>query len=120
VPSEHLSVNEIAAATLADQGEVFNPQQQFRVTWPAEPAVAGAYVDQLQRASALPGTLVDDLTQALEQAGEQLQSGSSDAQLAARLESLAATATADGGAAVSDQRRAALAETLLRIASRLR
>ena len=33
VPSEFLSENEIAAAELADQGELFNPQQQFAVTW---------------------------------------------------------------------------------------
>ena len=37
VPSEHLSANEIVAARLADQAAVFNPQQQFRVSWPAEP-----------------------------------------------------------------------------------
>ncbi|MFW6087680.1 MAG: DUF305 domain-containing protein, partial [Myxococcota bacterium] len=40
VPSEHLSANEIAAAAAADQGGVFNPQQQFPVRWPAEPVVA--------------------------------------------------------------------------------
>ena len=37
VPSEYLTENEVAAAAVADQGEGFNPQQQFRVTWPAEP-----------------------------------------------------------------------------------
>jgi hypothetical protein len=47
LPSEHLTANEIAAAALADQGALFNPQQQFRVTWPAEPVVARAYLDQL-------------------------------------------------------------------------
>ncbi len=33
-PSEFLSAEEIAAAEAADQGEVFNPQTQFPVTWP--------------------------------------------------------------------------------------
>jgi hypothetical protein len=37
-PSEFLSENEIAAAALANQGPAFNPQQQYPVTWPAEPA----------------------------------------------------------------------------------
>ena len=49
VPSEHLSENEIAAAAAADYGGAFNPQQQFRVDWPAEPVVAHAYIDQLVR-----------------------------------------------------------------------
>jgi hypothetical protein len=52
-PSEFLSENEIAAAALANQGPAFNPQQQYPVTWPAEPAVARAYLDQLNRAEAL-------------------------------------------------------------------
>jgi len=33
-PSEFLTAEEIAAAEAADQGEVFNPQTQFPVTWP--------------------------------------------------------------------------------------
>ncbi len=50
VPSEQLTDNEIAAALLADQGDVFNPQQQFPVSWPAAPVVSLAYLDQLVRA----------------------------------------------------------------------
>ena len=42
VPSQHLTENEIIAAEIADQGELFNPQQQFKVTWPAESVVARA------------------------------------------------------------------------------
>lgn len=56
-PSEHLSTNEIAAAALADQGTTFNPQQQQPVTWPAEPVVARAYLDQLTRSSETPAGL---------------------------------------------------------------
>ncbi|HZG45764.1 MAG TPA: DUF305 domain-containing protein, partial [Allosphingosinicella sp.] len=52
-PSEHLTANEIEAAKLASQGETFNPQQQYPVSWPAHPAVALAYVDQLQRSRSL-------------------------------------------------------------------
>ena len=36
-PSEHLSANEIAAAEMANQGGLFNPQQQFPVTGPLSP-----------------------------------------------------------------------------------
>ena len=50
--SEFLSANEIAASNLAQQGSVFNPQQQFPVSWPTHPSIALAYVDQLQRAGA--------------------------------------------------------------------
>ena len=35
-PSEFLSAEEIAAAEAADQGQTFNPQTQFPVTWPAD------------------------------------------------------------------------------------
>ncbi len=48
-PSEFLSESEIAAAALPFGDEVFNPQQQFQVRWPAETAVARAYLDQLER-----------------------------------------------------------------------
>ena len=50
VPSEHISANEIAAAEMANQGGLFNPQQQFPVTWPPEPTVSLAYLDQWLRA----------------------------------------------------------------------
>ena len=47
--SDWLSDNEIAAAMLVDTDPGFNPQQQFRVDWPAQPVVARAYIDQLDR-----------------------------------------------------------------------
>jgi hypothetical protein len=50
MPSEYLTANEIAAAELADQGSLFNPQQQYPVTWPADPIISLAYLDQLVRA----------------------------------------------------------------------
>jgi hypothetical protein len=50
VPSEHLSANEIEAAKLVRQ-DVFNPQTQTRIEWPADPAVARALLDQLVRMS---------------------------------------------------------------------
>ncbi len=121
VPSEHLSANEIAAAALADQGGLFNPQQQLRVRWPAEPVVARAYLDQLERGEALPAALVAELDGALDGAAARLAAGARDAALAAGLLRLAATVTGeDGVAGVAGERKAALAETLTSIAARLR
>ena len=120
LPSEHLSANEIAAAAVADQGAVFNPQQQFRVSWPDEPIVARAYVDQLERGKVLSATLVADVRMALDRADTQLQEGVRDKPLATRLKSLAKDVSKGGGDATTMKRRAALAETLNGIAVRLR
>ncbi|MDX1626997.1 MAG: DUF305 domain-containing protein, partial [Wenzhouxiangellaceae bacterium] len=49
VPSEFLTANEIEAAAVALDDGLFNPQQQFRIDWPAVPVVGLAYVDQLSR-----------------------------------------------------------------------
>jgi hypothetical protein len=51
-PTEYLSQNEIDAASLVHLDE-FNAQQQPRVSWPAHPAVARAYLDQLNRNHAI-------------------------------------------------------------------
>ena len=120
LPSEYLSENEIAAAALADQGGVFNPQQQFPVTWPAEPVVARAYVDQLERSEALSTALVADLNEALDRSASQLEDGGLDKDLAADLESLAADLEDDSGDAITNKRRAALSDTVGGIAARLR
>jgi len=116
VPSEYLTANEIAAATLADQGGVFNPQQQFRVDWPAVPVVARAYLDQLERDEVLPKSLVSDVTAALDQAARQRP----DRDLADSLESLAARIQEGSGDAHVKRRRTALAETLNGIAAGLK
>ena len=120
VPSEYLSENELAAAAVADQGGRFNPQQQFPVTWPAEPVVARAYIDQLERSEALSTSLSADLSAALDRSASQLQDGARDADLAASLESLAASVQEESGDAITQKRRAGLAETLGGIATRLR
>ncbi len=119
-PGEHLSEHEIAAASVANQGGVFNPQQQFQIDWPAEPVVARAYVDQLQRSGALSEALRADLVAALDRSASQLQHGGRDRRLAAKLRSLALAVNEDGGDAVANKRRDALAETLTGIAARLR
>ncbi len=118
-PSAFLSENEIAAAALADQGGVFNPQDQYPVTWPAEPVVARAYIDQLVRDDALAPQQIEDLGAALDAASARLAKGAKDAALAKRLASLVAGANGAQSPAVA-KRRAALGETLNAIAARLR
>jgi hypothetical protein len=125
LPSEYLSANEIAAAALADQGGVFNPQQQFPVSWPAEPVVARAYLDQMRRAAALPEPLDAGLLEALERSEQLLQDEAKDAGLAAKLEGLAAELAAapvvsGRDDAAMQKRQAALGDTLAGIAARLR
>ena len=119
-PSEHLSANEIAAAALADQGAVFNPQQQVRVSWPAEPVVALAYLDQLERQSALDEATLAEIRGLLGETALALETGSGNPSLALRLEALAAGLDAGAGDAVSGKRLAALQRSLGGIAPRLR
>lgn len=120
LPSEYLSENEVAAAAVADQGERFNPQQQFSVTWPAVPVVARAYVDQLTRSHALSESMVTDLNAALDLAALRVSNGTKDWKLAAKLKSLAATLDKKSGDAITKRRRAGLAETLRGISTGLR
>ena len=120
VPGEYLSEHEIAAAAVADQGGVFNPQQQFRVDWPDEPVVARAYLDQLERVKALSESFVADLSAVLDRATSQLEKDARDRSLAGRLNSMSKSLKDDSGDAITRKRRAALSETLKGIAARLR
>jgi hypothetical protein len=88
-PSEYLTENEIAAAALADQGKTFNPQQQFSVSWPAEPVVAKAYIDQMQRRNDLTAEVIAELTAALDRAETQLKTDEADTELSNLLKRLA-------------------------------
>ncbi len=118
-PSEFLTENEIAAAALADQGGIFNPQQQFPVTWPAEPVVARAYIDQLNRDDALAPGILDELSETLIAASAALELGGRDRNTANQLRRLARNLGDDGNEA-TEKRRESLAETLNGIAARLR
>ena len=99
LPSEYLSENEIAAAALATQGGVFNPQTQQRVRWPDEPVVALAYLDQLQRSGEISEAFSTNVTTALaesdsdelKQLARELDGGSGDGVAARRKAGLAAT-----------------------------
>ena len=119
-PSAQLSAAEIAAAALADQGQRFNPQQQFPVTWPAHPMIARAYVDQLRRSNTLTPALATELTQALTQAAGPIDANTKDAALAGRLQTLAGNLGNARIDAVASKRRTALQESLRAVAQRLR
>jgi len=119
-PSAYLTENEIAAASLANNGGKFNPQQQFAMTWPDHPVVALAYLDQLERAQALPPEKVASLRQALTQARADLDQKKSDAQLASRISGLASDVPASSSDAATATRATALRQALGRIAAQLR
>ena len=67
VPSEHLSQNEIDAATLV-RSEGFNAQLQTRVKWPASFTVARAYVDQLRRGNGMTAAQLTRVSRSLDRA----------------------------------------------------
>ena len=118
--SQFLSENEIAAAARADGGGVFNPQQQFPVQWPTEPVVARAYLDQLERDGDLSESFGAQLAAALDRSEAQLQDGETDGDLAAGLETLAATLNDNRGDGLAGSREALLSQALRGIAARLR
>ncbi len=116
-PSDYISQAEIDAAHLAEYSKGFNPQQQFPLTWPAEPAVAQAYVDQLARSAALDADIAAALTNALESADKRLRKWRKrDEALADELASLTTGLTGDSGSPQSEH----LVQLLGQIAARLR
>ncbi len=120
VASDHLSENEIAAAKLADQGALFNPQQQFRVSWPAEPTVALAYLDQLDRDNGLSSDMQQALRDALSRAQTAMSSEKRDRSLARELNKMAKNLGSSDIPADHARRVDDLSQTLQGIAKRLR
>jgi hypothetical protein len=120
-PSKYLSENEIAAAALADQGQTFNPQQQFPVRWPDHPVVALAYVDQLQRSGSLAPATLTSLRSALESAKARIGTRANDPALASQLAQLGGSLSTSGNPdALATARVAALRRTLAGVAAQLR
>ena len=122
-PSTLLTANEVSAAAMANDGAVFNPQQQFAKTWPHAPAVAAAYVDQLLRSGALDAGRASELHAALVAAESALaKPASADrSELAKRLEALSnGIVTPAKGNGRTTERQAALVAALKGIAARLR
>ena len=106
VPSGELTQNEIDAAKSV-QWDVFNPQEQRRIVWPANFAVARAYHDQLWRFGGLP---VDRLT-AVQTALAAAESASG-AQRRQQLDALARDLDRDARTAKDAKRVRALSETV--------
>jgi uncharacterized protein (DUF305 family) len=122
VPSEHLSANEIAAASATIGGERFNPQQQFPITWQNDPVVAQAYLDQLERSDAMDAAGVTSLRAALEGAASLMAAGQSDASMASSLSDHAAglAGTVNRLEGIDRRRARGLVDTIEGIAARLR
>ncbi|HXG87438.1 MAG TPA: hypothetical protein VNJ02_03800 [Vicinamibacterales bacterium] len=117
LPSEHLTQNEIDAATQVRVNE-FNAQQQPRVNWPDSFVVARAYLDQLTRSKTLPADRLSTLRAAIDRADRRSPARASLDQLeavATQLESDANSATGRDAA-----RLKSLASTLKSRVARLR
>ena len=84
-PSEFLTDHEIAAAGLADQGKIFNPQQQFPVSWPIAPVVSLAYLDQWVRQHTDSAETLAPLYETLQRADQLLEQNEQDAAIASAL-----------------------------------
>ena len=122
LPSEYLTQNEIAAASLVAPDTV-NTQQQRRHDWPAQPVVAYAYLDQLRRSDAIEEERAEALSVVLGRASEALVGVlRSDPSTADQLETLAAAIAQDSESVRgNDQARLrSLAATMTSLAESLR
>ncbi len=81
------------------------------MTWPAEPVVAMAYIDQLKRANALSDDRHSALTEALDKAKSKLNAGEVDAETSKQIRDLAAGL---------ETQNPNLQETLNKIAARIK
>lgn len=107
--SEYLSANEIAAAGLADLDGVFNPQQQFPVSWPDHPVVAMALLDQLARNTEDTETVLE-ANKAMAAALAKLEAGDTDKRVSRNIEKLASKVASSGGASAARVMRGVAAQ----------
>ena len=77
-PSDYLTENEIAAASLPELKGTVNAQTQQIVRWPAVPVVARAYLDQLRRDDTISVSDASELESALDRAQALLNGGSAN------------------------------------------
>ena len=105
-PSALLTANEIAAAQLV-QHDVNNQQNQMQNTWPAQPVVARAYLDQLVRGHGLDAARATAIGAALDAA-----EAASGAARQGAYAALAKALVADEKGAVDPARVKALAEVV--------
>ena len=107
-PSAYLTQNEIDAAKSVHL-DYLNTQGQPKFVWPATPALARAYVDQLERSKGITADRISQLRQALGTAAT-LPAGTSLGSLAAQLD-------ADAAASNDGARVRTLAATLRQLGS---
>ena len=121
-PSDFLTENEIAAASLEALKGTVNAQTQERITWPAEPVVARAYQDQLLRTGAIDEAQSRELSEALNRAQRLLERGNSNRNAASELEALAGRfeTSAQSLDGVTAKRYLELAGTVAEIADAVR
>ena len=121
-PSDYLTENEIAAASLKEADLTVNAQTQQRVVWPDVPVVALAYLDQLLRSNVISSARADQLSSVLGSAQDLLDRSVSSDTVANRLVGLANNLAEEGldRSSSSQTRYLALVETLERIAENLR
>ncbi|MEO1028653.1 MAG: DUF305 domain-containing protein [Pseudomonadota bacterium] len=119
IPSDYLSENELAAANLANQGEIFNPQTQTKVTWPADPVIGMALMDQLVRDGEVQRPLRTNINRALKQAQDAMTADRKNKRLADRLENLSAQ-LGSGDSAATQNRKLMLANLLAELAEGVR
>lgn len=118
--SEFLSENELAAAKLADMGNTFNPQQQFRVSWPAEPVVALAYLDQFARDGGLDKATHQSVFDMMDKAQRMLNENDTDRKFSRALNKLANNVKSNVDDVNAIKRAEGLSDTISAIAKRLR
>ena len=84
-PSDYLTENEIAAASLRDANLTVNAQTQEKVVWPSVPVVARAYLDQLKRTSLVSDEEIIELNSLIDRSDAAIMDGADDTNLASEL-----------------------------------
>lgn len=121
-PSDYLTENEIAAASLPELNGIVNAQTQQIIEWPAVPVVARAYLDQLQRDNTIDAGQASELDDALSSAETLLAGGNGNRRSTARTLNSLADDFADAAGdftGIAGVRYTSLAETLEGIADSL-
>lgn len=88
-PSDFMTENELAAASLEALKGTVNAQTQEMVTWPAVPVVARAYQDQLLRDGEIDAGQSRELTQVLDRAERLLEADNGNRNASRELSDLA-------------------------------
>ena len=119
--SEHLTQNEIDAASLAVAEET-NVQHQQRFVWPPSSVLARAYLDQLNRSNGIEAQRVGAVNEALGRADQLRSAGGGGTAVVAELEALAIELEGDAEEAIYHDVRhlQSLTDTLRGIATTLR